>query len=327
MISPPTDSSKSQGQDVLATIDARTNLAGSNKMELLLFRVGTPETYGINVFKVKEIIRSVAVTRAPSQPANVEGMASIRDQLVPVIDLISICGGNSPDTPPLMIISEFSHSIQAFLVEAVETIVRIDWADVHQPPEMLSSGSRLTGVTRLADGRLVSILDVELILHSISGTPDLIDASFFLEPHNPISADIRLFCVDDSAFARSQLQQILDRIGVRSEFAINGLDAWQRLDAIAAKTEAEGKPLADSMPLIITDIEMPEMDGFKLTRTIKADRRFDGIKVLLHSSMSESSNMEKGLAQGADGFLPKYKSAEVAESIKTLLDQCSKSNV
>ena len=324
-MSPPSDPSQPQSQNVLATIDARTNLAGTNKMELLLFQVGTPETYGINVFKVKEIIRAVGVTHAPSQPTHVEGMAAIRGQLVPVIDLIAICGGKAPDSPLLMIITEFSHSTQAFLVEAVETIVRVDWAQVHQPPGMLSANSRLTGVTRLADGRLVSILDVELILHTISGTPDLIDASFFLAPHNPISADITLFCVDDSAFARSQLQQILERIGVRSEFAINGLDAWRRLDAIATKAEAAGKTLADAMPLIITDIEMPEMDGFQLTRNIKADRRFNGIKVLLHSSMSESSNMEKGLAQGADGFLPKYKPIEVAESIEALLDQCNNS--
>jgi two-component system chemotaxis response regulator CheV len=317
-------SGKPKGQAILATIDARTNLAGTNKMELLLFRVGTPETYGINVFKVKEIIRSVAVTCAPSQPDHVEGLASIRGQLVPVIDLISICGGTAPTSPPLMILTEFSHSIQAFLVEAVETIVRADWSDVHQPPNMLSANSRLTGVTRLPDGRLVSILDVELMLHGLSGAPDLIDAPYFLEPHSPISPDIKLFCVDDSAFARSQLKQILDKIGVQSEFAINGMDAWKRLDAIANRAEALSQPLADTMPLIITDIEMPEMDGFMLTRTIKADRRFKGVKVLLHSSMSESSNMEKGLAQGADGYLPKYKAAEVAKGIEEFLTQCGK---
>lgn len=318
-MSPQMNPGKHQSPDVLATIDARTSLAETNKTELLLFRIGSPEVYGINVFKVKEIIRMVDVTHAPSQPTYVEGVASIRGQLIPVIDLISICGQCRPDGVPLLIITEFSHSTQAFLVEAVETIVRVDWGDVHQPPSMLSTSSKLTGVTRLSDGRLVCILDVEQILHSISGVTETFDTSFFVESHGPIATDIKLFCVDDSAFARSQLQQILEKIGVKSEFAMNGLEAWKRLDAMASTAEAKGNPLVKSVPMIITDIEMPEMDGFKLTRTIKADRRFAGIKVLLHSSMSESSNIEKGFAQGADGFLPKYKPAEVAERLRELL--------
>lgn len=308
-------------QNLLAAVDARTNLAGTNKMELLLFRVGAPEIYGINVFKVKEVIPKVAITQAPSQPEFVVGMASIRGQLIPVIDLIALCGNPPPANPPIMIITEFSHSTQAFLVESVDTIIRIDWGDVHQPPQMISANSKLTGVTRLADGRLASILDVEQILHTIAGAPADLDLSVFAPPAQAIPADIRIYFVDDSAFARNQLQQILDNIGVRSEFAVNGLDAWKRLDALATHAEANGTSLADSVPIIITDIEMPEMDGFKLTRTIKADRRFDGIKVLLHSSMSESSNRDKGLALGADGFLAKYNRAEVAESLQELLAQ------
>jgi two-component system chemotaxis response regulator CheV len=204
-------------------------------------------------------------------------------------------------------------------------IVRIAWSDIHQPPAMLSSnGSKLTGVTRLADGRLVSILDVEQILHTISGkdTAAEIDAAVVVDTAPP--ADIRLFFADDSAFARSQLQQILDKIGVASEFAVNGQEAWQRLDALAGAAAASGQRLADHWPIVITDIEMPEMDGFKLTRLIKQDRRFDGVKVLLHSSMSESSNRDKGLAMGADGFLSKYNPAEVAKDIQAVLAMAGK---
>lgn len=310
--------------NLLAAVDARTNLAGTNKMELLLFRVGSPETYGINVFKVKEVMQKVAITQAPSQPEFVAGMASIRGQLIPVIDLIALCGNPPPAQPPIMIVTEFSHTTQAFLVASVDTIIRIDWGDVHQPPQMVSASSKLTGVTRLADGRLASILDVEQILHTLAGSPAPLDVLGAALPEQPIPPGIKIYFVDDSAFARTQLQQILDNIGVKSEFAVNGREAWTRLDAMASMAEATGACLADSVPIIITDIEMPEMDGFKLTRTIKADRRFNGIKVLLHSSMSEASNRDKGMALGADGFLAKYNRVEVAESLQALLAEAGR---
>ena len=319
----PTPSS-ARGQNVLAAIDERTNLAGTNKMELLLFKVGSPETYGINVFKVREVIRKVDITQAPSQPEFVVGMASLRGDLVPVIDLIALCGNPPPAEPPVMIITEFSQSTQAFLVESVETIIRIDWSEVHQPPDMLSTRSKLTGVTRLADGRLASILDVEQILHTITGKTTVVDIPDSVIPVQPLPADIKIFFADDSAFARAQLQQILEKIGVKSEFAVNGLDAWKRLDAMASAAAATGARVADALPIVITDIEMPEMDGFKLTRMIKADRRFEGVKVLLHSSMSESSNRDKGFAMGADGFLSKYNPAEVAESLQMFLTDSHK---
>lgn len=307
------------GQDMLAGVDARTNLAGTNRMELLLFKVGSPETYGINVFKVKEVMPLVDITRPPGLHEFIVGMASLRGQLVPVIDLIGLCGNAAPATPPIMIVTEFSHTTQAFLVESVETIVRIDWSDVHQPPAMLAGDSKLTGVTRLADGRLAAILDVEQMLHMLAGKGDIIDVPDSVVADETLPADIRIFFADDSAFARSQLKQILDKIGLKWEFAVNGLEAWARLDAIAAAAAAADKHVADMLPIVITDIEMPEMDGFMLTRNIKADRRFDGVKVLLHSSMSESSNRSKGLAMGADGFLAKFDPTDVADSIQAIL--------
>ncbi len=314
----------SNDQTLLANIDARTNLAGTNKMELLLFKVGSAETYGINVFKVKEVMRAVDITQAPAAPEFVVGMASMRGKLVPVIDLIAAYGNPPSAKPPLMVVTEFSASTQAFLVESVETIIRVDWSDIHQPPDMLSASAKLTGVTRLADGRLAGILDVEQILHTISGTDPVADIPDAMITGNTMPADTRLFFVDDSAFARTQLQQILDKINVKSEFAINGQEAWTRLDAMATTAAAEGRHLADRLPIIITDIEMPEMDGFRLTRLIKQDRRFDGVKVLLHSSMSESSNRDKGLAMGADGFLAKYNPTEVAKSIQAVLAEVGK---
>lgn len=315
----------SQAPSLFAAVAERANLAGTNKLELLLFKVGSPEIYGINVFKVREVIRKVEITQSPSAPRFVAGMASLRGQLLSVIDLIAACGNPPPDNPPIMIVTEFSGTAQAFLVESVDTIVRVDWGDIHQPPQMLSSQSKLTGVTRLSDGRLAGILDVEQILHSISGKDGKVDniASMF-EERVAIPSSTRLFFVDDSTFARAQLKQILDQMGIESEFAVNGREAWERLDILASSAETSGKRLANMLPIVITDIEMPEMDGFKLTRMIKQDKRFEGIKVLLHSSMSESSNMEKGFAMGADGFLSKYNPTEVAKGIQAALAEIGK---
>ncbi|MEW6165971.1 MAG: chemotaxis protein [Pseudomonadota bacterium] len=306
---------------MLAGIDARTKLAGTNRMELLLFKLGSPATYGINVFKVREVMRQVDITRSPDLHEYIAGMASLRGQLVPVVDLIGLCGNPPPPTPPIMIVTEFSHTTQAFLVESVETIIRINWGDVHQPPAMLSSSSKLTGVTELADGRLVSILDVELMLHILSGKSDVIEVPATVVADETLPSNIRIFFADDSAFARAQLKQILDKLGLESDHAINGREAWAKLDAFASAVNAAGGQVADTIPIIITDIEMPEMDGFMLTRNIKGDRRFDGVKVLLHSSMSESSNRTKGLAMGADGFLAKFNPADVAESLQKLLSE------
>ena len=320
------ESPSSQVQSSLfAAVAERANLAGTNKLELLLFKVGSPEIYGINVFKVREVIRKVEITQSPSAPRFVAGMASLRGQLLSVIDLIAACGNPPPEEPPIMIVTEFSGTAQAFLVESVDTIVRVDWSDVHQPPQMLSTQSKLTGVTRLADGRLAGILDVEQILNSISGKDSKVDniAAMFAESP-PIPSSIKLFFVDDSTFARSQLQQILEQMGIESEFAVNGREAWDRLDIMASLAAVSGKRLAEKLPIIITDIEMPEMDGFKLTRMIKQDKRFEGIKVLLHSSMSESSNVDKGIAMGADGFLSKYNPTEVAKGIQAALAEIDK---
>lgn len=310
-----------RSQNMLAAVDARTNLAGTNRMELLLFKVGSPATYGINVFKVKEVIRKVDITQPPQSHPFVAGMASLRGKLVPVIDLIALCGNPAPAAPPIMIVTEFSHSTQAFLVESVETIVRVNWSDVRQPPAMLSGNSKLTAVTELADGRLASLLDVEQILHTISGKSEVIEVPDTVVPDRALPTNIKIFFADDSSFARAQLQQILDKIGLKSEFAVNGREAWTRLTTIAAEAAARGRQVADEWPIIVTDIEMPEMDGFMLTRHIKDDRRFDGVKVLLHSSMSESSNRDKGLSMGADGFLAKFSPVDVAESLQEILDK------
>ncbi len=155
--------------DLLKNIDARTKLAGTNKLEILLFtlgvdqRSGRRENFGINVFKVREVMRTPEITQAPEMPSSVEGMVSLRGVLVPVIDLAKYAGITTQSRPEIMIVSEYNGHTQGFLVEAVDTILRLDWSSMRVPPDMLTNqmGGLVTAVTELDTGKLVMMLDVE----------------------------------------------------------------------------------------------------------------------------------------------------------------------
>ena len=158
--------------ELLKNIDARTKLAGTNKLEILLFSLGVNsstgrrETFGINVFKVREVMRTPPITSAPEMPASVEGMVSLRGVLVPVVDLAHYAKVNTDTPRSIMIVTEYAGHTQGFLVEGVDTILRLDWSQMKVPPEMLVAemGGLVTAVTELDDGRLVMMMDVEKVL-------------------------------------------------------------------------------------------------------------------------------------------------------------------
>ena len=158
--------------ELLKNIDARTRLAGTNKLEILLFslgvdsRTGREETFGINVFKVREVMRTPPITSAPDMPNAVKGMVSLRGILVPVVDLAEFIGMQSETSREIMIVTEYNGHTQGFLVQSVDTILRLDWSKMRVPPEMLMAnlGGLVTAVTELQDNRLVMMLDVERIL-------------------------------------------------------------------------------------------------------------------------------------------------------------------
>lgn len=166
--------------ELLKSIDARTKLAGTNKLEILLFslgedrRTGRRETYGINVFKVREVMRTPQITSAPDMPPAVEGMVSLRGNLVPVVDLAKYAGVDSDVPREIMIVTEYNGHTQGFLVEAVDTILRLDWSMMRVPPDMLMAqmGGLVTAVTELEDGRLIMMMDVEKVLSETSRCDD-----------------------------------------------------------------------------------------------------------------------------------------------------------
>jgi two-component system, chemotaxis family, chemotaxis protein CheV len=295
-------------------VDETTRLAGSNKMELLLFTLGGKETYAINVFKVREVCETPSITRTPNMPHGVEGITSLRGSIIPIINLGRVLGVEM-EHPSKLIITEFSGHTQGFLAQDVDRIIRVSWDKVKAPEAMLTGlSSTITAITELADGKLISILDVEQILHDVIGeesTPSL----------NPIVSAIPLtvFFADDSAFARKKIIEVLDQLGLKNQQARNGRDALNRLQAIAARAEHEGVAAKSLVNLILLDAEMPEMDGYVLTRRIKEDRRFAGIPVVMHSSLSSAANRSMGEAVGVDAYVAKFDPAQLAATIRRML--------
>lgn len=310
--------------ELLRRIDARTKLAGANKLEILLFTLGTDrssgrkEIFGINVFKVREVMRIPEITRAPDMPSAVEGMVSLRGTLVPVVDLAKYIGIQTDAPPSIMIVTEYNRQTQGFLVGEVDTILRIDWADMKVPPAMLTAqmGGLVTAVTELKDNQLVMMLDVEKIL---SDTTNYDDSHIYANLTPLEHTDRTVFYADDSSVARRQVARTLEALGVKGIETINGRQGWEELQKIASQAEVAGRPVRDFVQVILTDVEMPEMDGYVLTKKIKSDPRFAGIPVLMHSSLSSEANRHLGLSVGVDEYVPKFEPHRLAEVLARLL--------
>ncbi len=306
--------------ELLKNIDARTKLAGTNKLEILLFSLGTDsrtgrrETFGINVFKVREVMRTPPITSAPEMPASVEGMVSLRGALVPVVDLARYARVDTETPRSIMIVTEYAGHTQGFLVEGVDTILRLDWSQMRVPPEMLLAemGGLVTAVTELPDGRLVMMMDVEKILSETTNYDDEIVYRNIKPLDNP---GLTVFFADDSTVARKQIQRTLEAMGVRYVAAINGLEAWDELEKMAAYAQASGQEVTDLISLVLTDVEMPEMDGYILTKKIKTDPRFLGVPVIMHSSLSGMSNQQLGKSVGVDEYVPKFEPQRLSETL------------
>ncbi|TCW32188.1 chemotaxis protein [Gulbenkiania mobilis] len=305
---------------LLATVDARTKLAGSNKMEILLFSLGTRETFGINVFKVREVSQTPFITRTPNMPFGVEGVISLRGNIIPVISLAKFIGAEQADrTYSTMIVTEFNKSTQAFLVDSVDRIIRVDWDKVRAPENMMVNGANqnlITAITELEDGKLVSILDVEQILATVIGEARVPDI-----PTAQLESDQYVFFVDDSVVARKEITSVLEKMGVKFQQATNGREAWDRLQALAHRHLGPDESLHDNLKMILVDAEMPEMDGYVLTRLIKSDPRFNGIPVVMHSSLSSNANRAMGSSVGVDAYVAKFDPIVLAETMIPFLQR------
>jgi len=305
----------STADDSINLDDDKSQLAGSNKMELLLFSLGSSEVFGINVFKVREVCECMAITKTPNMPNGVVGIISLRGSILPVLDLAACLNMNNEEPKTKFIITEFSSRTQAFLVSDVDRIVRVNWENVKAPQSIgQGHGSMITALTELPDGKLVSILDVEQIIGDISGD----------EPMPPIAAvesarPHHIFFADDSALARRKIAEVLDKMKLPYQSANNGKEAWEKLQNIASRAESEKQKLEDVISVICVDAEMPEMDGYVLTRHIKEDVRFKSVPVVMHSSLSSVANKKLGQQVGVDAYVAKFNPDELSDVILKML--------
>ncbi|MCK0508986.1 chemotaxis protein [Aromatoleum anaerobium] len=304
---------------LLNVVDGRTSLAGSNRMEILLFSLGTGETFGINVFKVREVCTAPFITRTPNMPVGVEGLISLRGNVIPVLSLAKILGLARPGAPlgGSMMVTEYSKRTLGFLVDSVDRIIRVEWDKVRAPDNVSSNvQSYITAITESPDGKLVSIVDVETVLATTFGDAVVGNISPIAGGH-----EYDIFFVDDSGVARRKIAEVLDKLGVKHKHAVNGLEAWTRLQGIASHAQQCGHQVGEELDLILVDAEMPEMDGYVLTRNIKADARFNGIPVVMHSSLSSEANRAMGKQVGVDAYVAKFDADALADTLRPLLSK------
>lgn len=318
--------------DFQVDIDERTQLAGSNKFELLLFRLGradagsSAELYGINVFKIREIIPMPPVTAIAESLPHMMGVVNVRGQVIPVIDLPGVIGCVPQSGLNILLITEFAQTTQAFAVESVEDIVRLDWSQVLSAETKSAGGSMITSIARLDrdldSTRLAQVLDVETIVRRLSPASQQA-ASAEEEVPLPLPPGSVIVAADDSVIARALIEQGLSVMGAPFVMTKTGKEAWECLLDFAAKAEQEGISIRAKVALVLTDLEMPEMDGFTLTRKIREMPQLRDLPVVIHSSLTGSANEEHVRGIGANAYVPKFDHDNLSAVLRRTLEACA----
>ncbi len=305
---------------ILDSVNQRTQLVGQNRLELLTFRLMGRQRYGINVFKVKEVLQCPQLTSMPNLHPLVKGVAHIRGHTVSVIDL-SLAIGGRPTTDIekcFVVIAEFNRTIQAFLVTSVERIINMHWEAILPPPDGAGKANYLTAVTNI-DNELVEILDVEKILAEIAPVDETMDSNIseeIAQVEEQKEFVRRILIADDSTVARKQVERAITSIGFECVAVKDGKEAYEKLLEMAA----EG-PIHDQISLVISDIEMPEMDGYTLTAEIRRHAELKDLYVILHSSLSGVFNQAMVERVGANSFIAKFNPDELGNAVKDALSQ------
>ena len=297
---------------VMDAVNQRTQLVGQNRLELLLFRLDGPQLYGINVFKVREVLQCPKLTLIPKSHPVVYGVASIRGATIPILDLAMATGAGAlkDQSNPFVIITEYNTKTQGFLVRSVERIVNMNWEDIHPPPKGTGHDHYLTAVTRM-DEQLVEIIDVEKVLAEVSPSSETISQGVVDVETQSKALSLRVLTVDDSSVARKQVARCLQSVGVE---VVSLNDGRQALDYLR-KLVDEGKNPSEEFLMMISDIEMPEMDGYTLTAEIRNDPRMQNLHIILHTSLSGVFNQAMVKKVGADDFLAKFRPDDLATRV------------
>ena len=300
---------------ILDSVNQRTQLVGQNRLELLLFRLNGRQRFGINVFKVREVLQCPPLTVMPKLNSCIRGVAHIRGQTISVIDL-SMAVGKRPIedlSKCFIIISEYNRSIQGFLVHSVERIINMNWESILPPPKGAGRINYMTAVTEV-DGELVEILDVERILNEISPVSTEVSKELVESSVDHPTLGRPVLVADDSSVARKQVQRALEAIGVECVLAKDGREALNMLLEMA-----KNGPIKDQIALVILDIEMPEMDGYTFTAEIRNNPNLKDLHVILHTSLSGVFNQAMVQKVGANNFIAKFQPDELAKAVQNAL--------
>ncbi|AYN94992.1 chemotaxis protein CheV [Pseudomonas sp. LTJR-52] len=297
---------------VLDAVNQRTQLVGQNRLELLLFRLDGPQLYGINVFKVREVLQCPKLTVMPKSSAVVRGVASLRGGTFPIMDLALATGRRGLDdlTNSFVIITEYNTKVQGFLVRSVERIINMNWDMIQPPPKGTGRDHYLTAVTRV-DNQLVEIIDVEKILSEVAPSVETISEGIIDTAVQAKAVTKHVLIVDDSSVARKQVSRCLETVGVEVT-ALN--DGRQALNFLKDMVDNGEKPEQELL-MLISDIEMPEMDGYTLTAEIRNDPRMSKLHILLHTSLSGVFNQAMVKKVGANDFLAKFRPDDLASRV------------
>ncbi|MFD1384063.1 chemotaxis protein CheV [Rhodanobacter aciditrophus] len=298
---------------MLDAVDQRTQLVGENRLELLMFRLGGMQMFAINVFKVQEVVQLPRLNLMPHRHPSVAGVTHFRRRTIPVIDLSESIGLRpiNRDEPCNLIVTEYNNSVQGFMVGEVDRIINMNWSEILPPPDGAGRQHYLTAITRVND-RMVEIIDVEKVLAEITPYDTRISEDVIDKDLLTLAKGLEVLVVDDSSVGLAQCKSTLDHLGITVHSATDGK---RGLDVLKGWASA-GEDVPNKLLMLITDAEMPEMDGYRLTREIREDPRLKDLYIVLHTSLSGSFNKAMVQKVGCDDFLSKFQPDKLASIIQ-----------
>ncbi len=294
---------------ILDSVDQRTKLVGENRLELLMFKLGTRHVFAINVFKVKEVINVPQMNEMPGSHSHLHGVTIYRGTSIPIIDLRdAIKLKNSQDVDPTkgnVIITEYNRSVQGFLIAEVLSIANTSWKDIQPPPTSIGKANYLTAITQMelnGKNEIVEIIDVEKVLAEIIEYDTSISEEVLEKSLAEHIDGQTILVVDDSPTARKQIKDTLEQLGINIIECSDGLQALNLLRSWAD----EGMNVLETILMMFTDAEMPEMDGYRLTAEVRADPRISDLFIALNTSLSGSFNEAMVEKVGCNAFISKF---------------------
>jgi two-component system chemotaxis response regulator CheV len=305
--------------EILKNVDSRTNLVGQNRLEILMFRLNGRQVFAINVFKVQEVLTLPKLTLMPQRDPSVIGVVYLRGRAIPVIDLSQAIGMRpiKYNEESTIIVTEYNSTVQAFLVGAVDRIVNLNWEQIMPPPAGAGRNHYLTAITQLEE-QIIEIIDVEKVLSEISPLSTDLPDHILEDELIAQAAGKEVLMVDDSSTAHAQAHAIFTKLGLKVHQAMDGQEG---LEILLKMAEQSDQPLNERLLLVVTDAEMPRMDGYRLTTEIRNHPKLTDLFVCLHTSLSGAFNEAMVEKVGCNRFLSKFKPEELAALVRSRLEE------